>query len=295
MTAFSSRIKNLSVITGMSGAGKSMALRTFEDLGYEVVDNPPLALIDVLLQDAEENIAVGIDIRSRGFSPAAFIEKIKLLKKTHEKTKINLLFIDCEDAIIRKRYTETRRKHPLTDGEMHLYEALEEERKLLSPIKEAADMVIDTSDITGHAFKRIIERRFSSPISQKMSIVTMSFAYKKGIPAEADLVFDVRFLRNPHYDENLRPMTGIDKEVRDYIKVDRDYEKFWSGLKEMLTIIIPRYIEEGKSYLTIAFGCTGGRHRSATFAEETKEFLETKGYKVDVIHREIEKELKMRR
>jgi len=156
-------------------------------------------------------------------------------------------------------------------------------------------MVIDTSDITGHAFKRIIEQRFSSPTSQKMSIVTMSFAYKKGIPAEADLVFDVRFLRNPHYDETLRPMTGLDKEVRDYIKVDRDYDKFWSGLKEMLTIIVPRYIEEGKSYLTIAFGCTGGRHRSAAFAEETKEFLETKGYKVDIIHREIEKELKMRR
>ncbi len=269
----------------MSGAGKSVAMKALEDCGFEAIDNMPLSFLPALIQSQSTgNLVVGCDIRSRDFSAEHFIETITPLRMTPD-IECTMLFLDSDNEILRRRYTETRRRHPLTldrpvlDGILH-------ERRLLQPIRDTADKVIDTSDFEAADLRRIITSHFASR-DRRLSVVVTSFSFRHGIPRDADMVFDVRFLKNPHYDTHLRHMTGLDDSVGHYIESDAGFADFYTRLTELLEPLLPRYLVEGKNYLTIATGCTGGKHRSVYVARKLSIFLEELGYKVTTRHRDL--------
>lgn len=277
------------LVTGMSGAGKTTALKALEDVGYEAVDNLPLSLLRslMLLPDRRYRpMAVGVDVRTRDFGVDPVLAEVDALSAEPD-VSAELIFIDCDDEIIARRFTETRRRHPLAEDRAPL-DGIRHERRLLQALRTRADVVIDTSLMTPQALRRMIEEQFRTGEAQEMTVIVMSFSYRQGLPREADLVFDVRFLRNPHYDPELRPLRGTDPTVGEHISRDPDYSPFVQALRRLFELLIPRYRSEGKSYLTIAFGCTGGHHRSVYLAKEFGEWLSGRVSRVSVLHRDID-------
>jgi len=285
----------VTLITGMSGAGHSSALKAFEDLGYEAVDNLPLSLLRSLVvpdpetgAPLERPIAIGVDTRTRGFGVDSLLREIDRLKGRPD-LEVLLLYLDCDDEILRRRYTETRRRHPLVP-DRPVPDGIRHERELMQPLRQLADVVIDTSGHTLGDLKRRLAAQFARDVTTEMAIFVLSFSYRRGLPREADLVFDVRFLDNPHYQPALRPLDGRDDLVAGFIATDPDLADFLDGLTRLLRPLLPRYQAEGKSYLTIAVGCTGGRHRSVFVAERLADWLTKQGRQVSLHHRDLDDE-----
>ncbi len=277
------------LVTGLSGAGKSSILRTLEDLGYETVDNPPLATLEELVGDAVTPIAIGVDARSRGFDAADVALVVQRLRLRAD-IAATLVFATADEPVLLRRYSETRRRHPLAPGGelgSRVSEGIAREAALLAPLLEEADLLVDTSDLPLPDLRRLVERRFRTEGGLGLSVAIISFAYPKGLPREADLVFDMRFLRNPHYDPALRPLTGRDGAIARFVEGDPDFLPFWGRMTGLLDPLLPRYAAEGKKYLTVAIGCTGGRHRSVLVAERLAAHLSSQGWRVDLIHREL--------
>lgn len=282
------------MVTGMSGAGRSTALKALEDLGYEAVDNLPLSLLETVAAGGREGrqpapLAIGIDIRSRDFDVAAFIAALERLSAAAATRRIVTLFLDCGDDVLARRFTETRRRHPLA-ADRPVADGLRLERRMLSPLLQHADVVIDTTLIAPGALKDELYRRFGLDQAPGLVLLVVSFSYRHGLPRDADLVFDARFLANPHYDPELRERTGRDPAVGKAVATDPDFGAFLDGMLSMLAVLLPRYEKEGKSYLTIAVGCTGGRHRSVYVAERLTEKLASNGRRVHLSHRDIERD-----
>lgn len=279
------------IVTGMSGAGKSTALKMLEDVGYFCIDNLPLALLPKLVEilrvpSTEFNkVALGIDIRGG----QNFTDMEAMLKDV----SYEMLFLDSGDSVLVKRYKETRRNHPLA-SEGNIWKGLEKERRVLEPIKRNADYIIDTSLLLTRELKRELQKIFvDSQEYKNLYLTVVSFGFKYGIPNDADLVFDVRFLPNPYYIEELRPKTGNDPEIQEYVMNNGKAEEFLDKLQGMLEFLIPQYIAEGKHQLVIAIGCTGGKHRSVTLANALYHYFEKSNeYGVRIEHRDIEKDAK---
>ena len=279
------------LITGMSGAGKSTALDTLEDLGWEVVDNLPLVLLNRLLatdlpqgtSDARP-LAFGIDSRTRGFDADAIVARIKTMRD--DGARIATLFLDCGGAELERRYSETRRRHPLA-LDRPAADGIARERELLAPLRRWADHVIDTTSFASNQMKADIRARFGDAETSGPTLSVMSFGFSRGVPRNADLMFDMRFLRNPHWVDELRPMSGLDQPVSDYIQDDPAYADITNRIEELLIRLIPRYQAEGKSYVCIAFGCTGGRHRSVHMAERVARRLRNAAFSPTVTHRDL--------
>lgn len=279
------------IVTGMSGAGKSTALKMLEDVGYFCIDNLPLALLPKLVEilrvpSTEFNkVALGIDIRGG----QNFTDMEEMLKDV----SYEMLFLDSGDSVLVKRYKETRRNHPLA-SEGNIWKGLEKERRVLEPIKRNADYIIDTSLLLTRELKRELQKIFvDSQEYKNLYLTVVSFGFKYGIPNDADLVFDVRFLPNPYYIEELRPKTGNDPEIQEYVMNNGKAEEFLDKLQGMLEFLIPQYIAEGKHQLVIAIGCTGGKHRSVTLANALYHYFEKSNeYGVRIEHRDIEKDAK---
>ncbi len=281
------------IITGVSGAGKSSAIKCFEDLGFFCVDNLPTTLIPKFAQVCNKSkgrikkIALGIDVREGRFLNKLF-QGLGELHKIGIKHRI--LFLDAQDEVLIRRYSETRRLHPLGKMNKTILESIVSERRKLSELKQKADRTIDTSNITSHELKQIIINSFLiGRFASKSNLTIQSFGYKYGIPLDADLVFDVRFLPNPQYIDRLRPYTGNDKNVKTFILNQPVTKQFLSKLTGFLKFIMPYYIKEGKSYLTLAVGCTGGRHRSVAIANALCKLLDSKKFAIQIRHRDINK------
>ncbi|WP_300300337.1 RNase adapter RapZ [Ferrovibrio sp.] len=278
------------VVSGLSGAGKTTALKLLEDFGYEAVDNLPISLLRRLTtaedaaSPARRAMAVGVDSRTRDFQPDRLIALIGELKQRPD-LDVQLLYFDCEDEILLKRFTATRRRHPLA-ADRPVADGIAAERHLMKLLQVEADQVFDTSTVTLPELRQLLAAQFALDALPGLSIMVLSFSYKLGLPREADLVFDVRFLRNPHYDDQLRPQTGIDPAVAAYVVADSGYADFFARLGGMISSLLPRYAAEGKRYLTIAIGCTGGRHRSVVVAEALGRHLREAGQRVDIRHRD---------
>jgi len=278
----------LVLVTGMSGAGKSTVMKAFEDIGYEAVDNPPLPLLASLVgPDASRGaaLAVDIDVRTRDFSAAALRDAVAPIF-ARDDVDARLLFVDCEDEVLRRRFTETRRRHPLAD-DRPVIDGIRHERGLIEGLRAHADLTFDTTELGVAELRRLVAGHFALDDRPTLTISVMSFSYAHGLPREADLVFDVRFLANPHYVDDLRPLTGRDAAVGAYIAQDPGYQPFFDSLAAMLVPLLPRFEGEGKSYLTIAVGCTGGRHRSVHVAERIAELLGAEGRKCHLRHRDL--------
>jgi UPF0042 nucleotide-binding protein len=277
----------LVVVTGMAGAGRLTCLKALEDSGFEAVDNMPLDLAARLLTSGEpvtRDLAIGIDSRTRAFAPGRLLDVLaRALACGHH---VLLLYLECDDEVLRRRFTETRRRHPLAT-DRPLGDGIQQERALLAPVKAASDMVIDTSLLSVADFRSLLAERFPPQQGAKLSITVVSFAYRNGLPREADLVFDVRFLDNPHYVDELRPRTGLDPAVQAHVRADPAFQPFIDHLEALLVPLLPRYSAEGKSYLTIAIGCTGGQHRSVFIAELLRRHLAEQGWRTGVRHREL--------
>jgi UPF0042 nucleotide-binding protein len=280
----------LVILTGLSGSGKSTVLKAFEDMGFYCVDNMPVGLIPIFaeLNEAGEGnfsrAALLVDARE-----GAQLQKLPgLLMHLRKDHPISLVFIEANDDALLRRYSETRRPHPL-GKDYSVRESLHHERELMAPIRKLADLVIDSTQFNVHELRNFITRRFKSPDRHTMLISVVSFGYKYGVPVDADLIFDVRFLPNPHFVPALRKFTGRDAKVRRFIRSFPQTGEFLKRMESLLAYLMPHYIEEGKSYLTIAFGCTGGKHRSVMLAEEIKKALEKRKYASKVFHRDIEK------
>lgn len=283
---------NFVIITGLSGAGKSTALKNFEDLGYFCVDNLPTTLIPkfaeicLQLKYKIKKVALGIDIREGDFLDDLFssLEELGKMGFSHQ-----ILFLEASNSVLVRRYSETRRKHPLDKEGRSILEVIIKERKRLMGIKEQADKIIDTTTLTPQEFKQVVFSSFREvPELDTMNVSLVAFGYKYGIPVDADLVIDTRFLPNPHYIEKLRPLTGNNPEVSRFVLKSSVTQKFLRKYSGLLKFLIPYYIKEGKSYLTIAVGCTGGRHRSVIVVNELNKFLGKK-YPVKTQYRDIEK------
>jgi UPF0042 nucleotide-binding protein len=278
------------VVTGMSGAGRSSALKGLEDLGFEAVDNLPLSLLAPLLARrgrARPPLAVGVDARARDFDPARLAQIVARLRRRRSQP-LRLLFLDATDETLARRYKETRRKHPL-GANRTVANAIRRERALLKPLRAAADEVVDTSDLAPPYLRRLLGSRFGHE-SRSLRIFLVSFAYRRGLPPDADLVFDTRFLDNPHYRPALQPLTGRHPKIGAYIAKDPIFSAFFKALTDLLTTVLPRLEEEGKSDVTVAVGCTGGRHRSVYVAEQLNRWLSARGLAVAVRHRDLEAE-----
>ncbi|NCT40109.1 MAG: RNase adapter RapZ [Alphaproteobacteria bacterium] len=272
----------LLIVTGLSGAGLATVLKTLEDFGFEAFDNLPLSLLPNLLKSSHAPntpIAIGIDTRSREFDVQTLLDTAK-----HHDAK--LLFVTCDNTVLHKRFTETRRRHPLA-ADRPVALGIAEERAIMDPLRENADIVIDTSQLSIHDLRHILEGHFKPDNQKDLIISLMSFGFRGGIPREADIVMDVRFLQNPHWVKDLKPKTGKDKDVGDYIKGDKDFETFIENFKSLLEPLIPRYAHEGKSYLTIAIGCTGGRHRSVFTVETLGQWLKGQSLQTHIEHRDL--------
>ncbi len=274
----------LILVTGLSGAGHSSALRALEDLGYEAVDNLPRALLNAPA-GFDRPVALGIDSRTRGFSADALLERVDRLK-ADPGLAVSLLFLACSDEVLQRRFTETRRRHPLA-LDRPVADGIRQERLLLERLGDEADLVIDSTDLSAADLKRLMQGHFALDRRPGLAIAVMSFSYRYGLPREADLVFDVRFLSNPHYEDDLRPLTGRDAAVGRHIEADPAYGPFFAHLTDLLLPLLPGYEREGKSYLTLAVGCTGGRHRSVFVAERLAAWLVAQGRKVDLRHRDV--------
>jgi UPF0042 nucleotide-binding protein len=274
------------LVTGMAGAGRTTALRALEDAGFDAVDNPPIDLLGSLFKPSDQagrRLAIGIDCRAHAFDSQGLNRDLDdLLEDNSERVRV--LFLDCEEEILRRRFTETRRRHPLAQ-DRRVTDGIAEERVMMAPLRRRADLVIDTSQLAPGDLRRIVVGNFAEAGDQ-LTVSVTSFAYRNGLPREADLVFDVRFLTNPHYVDALRPLTGKDPGVRAYVEADPNYQVLIDGLRNLLMSLLPSYRREGKAYLTIAFGCTGGRHRSIAVAQAIAGTLREAGWPVLLHHRD---------
>ena len=291
-------VKRLVVVTGLSGAGKASILRSLEDIGYNAIDNPPLTLLETLVSRAEQPTAIGLDCRSRGFDAEQVRHIVTRVRETPD-LRVDLVYAWAEESVLLRRFTETRRRHPLSP-QGRVIDGITAEEVATAPLRLDADLVLDTSELPLAELRRRIEQRFGPGLSEDgsvpgMTLAILSFAFPAGLPREADMVFDARFLRNPHYDPILRPRTGMDRDVGAYVEADPDFERFFLGIQSLLTLVVPRFIQEGKKYATIGIGCTGGRHRSVHIAERlTRELkanrkLGMEALQVTVSHRELER------
>lgn len=284
--------QRLMLVTGLSGAGKSTALNVLEDLGWEVVDNLPLALLDALIGapvkpgDAGRPVAVGIDSRSRGFKPALLVRRIKELREAGGRD-IQTLFLDCAGTELERRFSETRRRHPLAE-DRPAADGIAREREMMEPLRRWAEHVIDTTNYSSNDLQQEMRQRFAEGGDTAPVLTVLSFGFARGLPRNADLVFDMRYLRNPHWDKALRPRTGLDDAVAAYVVADPAYEATVGQIEALLLALLPRYRAEGKSYVTIAFGCTGGRHRSVHVAERVAKTLRAAGHAPTVSHRNLD-------
>ena len=287
------RPKDILLVTGMSGAGKSTVLKTLEDLGWEVVDNLPLLLLDRLLDaplpegstNDSQPLAIGIGARTRDFDPERIVGRIRDLRDRHG-LEIGMLFLDCSGAELERRYSETRRRHPLA-LDRPANDGISRERELLAPLRDWANRLIDTTDMAANELAQQIRASFAGGELGAPTLSIRSFGFARGLPRNADLVFDMRFLRNPHWDPELRPGTGLDADVSAYIMDDPAYEDAVSRIEELLMLLLPRYRAEGKSYVTVAFGCTGGRHRSVHVADRVARRLRDAGFSPSIAHRDL--------
>ena len=271
------------LVTGLSGAGKSTALKALEDLGYEAVDNLPLSLLRPLLRGDTGRLAIGIDARTRAFTPEKVLETVAACAA--EGRSIRILYLDCNDAELIRRFSETRRRHPLAQDRPAI-DGIGLERELLAELHRAADVVIDTSDLGLNDLRHAIAVRFARPGNRPFTLTVISFGYARGVPRDADLVFDMRFLRNPHWVPELRPLTGTDPAVRRYVLDDPEFHPAFQSMLGLLSQLLPGYAKEGRAYLTIAFGCTGGKHRSVATADAMGAALRQAGWPNMVVHRD---------
>jgi len=289
--------RKIVLICGMSGAGLSTVLKTLEDLGYEAVDNLRLSMVGQLIAEsapAGRPLAVSLDSRNGAFGGASggefsaevFLNYLATFRQ-NPHNDVQVLFLECEDEALQRRFNETRRRHPLA-LDRPIMDGIAIERRLLQPIRAVADPVIDTSLLSLHDLRRLVVGHYRTN-QAGLSLAVCSFSYKHGLPREADLIFDVRFLRNPHWQADLRPLTGRDAAVADYVKADPHYQAFFLNLLTFLFPLLPRYREEGKAYLTVAIGCTGGRHRSVFVAEQLASMLAAQGYMVALTHRDSDR------
>ncbi len=278
------------ILTGLSGAGISSALKVLEDVGYEIFDNFPLAFIDPLLAQDEGHdnpVAFALDTRSRGFSPEAILEHLATLR-ADPRNDVTLLVMTCSNDMLQKRYSETRRGHPLAKDRPVL-DGIRQERGWLKLLLDGADLLVDTTDMTLHDLRRQLESSLHPDRAlRRLTVTVMSFGFKNGVPRESDMVLDVRFLKNPHWDTALRPKTGKDADVQAYIESDAGFAAFLSHTQAMLDLLLPRYSDEGKFYFTLAFGCTGGRHRSVYLAERVSKTIADAGYRITTRHRDLD-------
>lgn len=285
--------KQILLVTGLSGAGKSTVLKTLEDLGWEVVDNLPLLLLDRLLatalpdgaSDDDRPLALGIGAMTRGFDADKIVQRIKQLREGHGHD-IGTLFLDCAGSELERRYSETRRRHPLA-VDRPASDGIARERELLAPLRRWANRLIDTSALNASELAGEVRQMFGGPGRGDPVLTVLSFGFARGLPRNADLVFDMRFLRNPHWVESLRPGTGRDADVSAYVAADPAYPEAMERIEALLLLLLPRYAAEGKSYITIAIGCTGGRHRSVHVAERIATRLREAGFSPTLAHRDL--------
>ena len=280
-------------ITGLSGAGKSYAIKSFEDMGYFCVDNLPTTLIptfaDLIARSGQtiRRVALGVDVRE-GEYLSHLLDAIRELKARGHAVEV--LFLEAGEEALVRRYHETRRRHPMA-GEGNVLEGIRAERKAMSHLREIADRIVDTSALTVHQLKDLLVELYVTP-KARLGLATslVSFGFKHGVPFDADLVFDVRFLPNPHFVPGLRPLDGRDASVREFVLDHAESRELLDHLEKFLKFLLPRYEREGKAYLTVAVGCTGGRHRSVTLVEELRRFLAELGYAPTVVHRDLDRE-----
>ncbi|WP_174291854.1 RNase adapter RapZ [Sphingomonas bacterium] len=289
--------KTILLVTGLSGAGKSTVLKTLEDIGWETVDNLPLVLLDRLLEAPlpagapgdDQPLAIGIGARTRDFDPERIVRNIRRLNEAQngeQGREISMLYLDCAGSELERRYSETRRRHPLA-LDRPASDGIARERELLAPLRDWANRLIDTTSLTANQLAQAVRAQLAADSHGEPTLLVMSFGYSRGMPRNADLVFDMRFLRNPHWDPLLRPGTGLDADVAGYIKADPAYEEAVARIEALLALLIPRYRAEGKSYVTVAIGCTGGRHRSVHVAERVARTLRDGGFSPTIAHRDL--------
>ena len=292
--------RRIVVVTGLSGGGKASVLHALEDAGYDAIDNPPLRMLEDMVTRSDRKVAVGIDARTRGFDAAEVLAALDRLR-ANPGLRPELVFATAEEATLLRRYTETRRRHPLAP-QGRVVDGIAAEQAMTAALRDGADLVIDTSDLPLAALRQLIERVFgagSDAGGSRLVVSLVSFAFTRGLPREADLVFDSRFLRNPFYDPILRPRTGLDPAVQAHIAADPDFAAFFQKIVELAELVLPRFVQEGKKYATLTIGCTGGRHRSVFLIERLAEHLAgriaadqgTKGpgmnWRLAVTHREL--------
>ncbi len=280
------------LVTGLLGAGKTTALKVLEDLGWETIDNFPIRLLDRLIDspdapapDLRPPLAIGFDSRTRGFDPNKVIERVKKLVGRAD-LELTTLFLDCAGQELERRYNETRRRHPLAQ-DMPAASGIAAEREMMEPLRRWADMVISTTDFTSNDLQQAIRERFGRDAPMSTTVSITSFGFSRGMPPVADLVFDMRFLNNPHWDPQLRPQTGQDRPVGDFIRKDPAFEEAFGRIRDLILQLLPRYQAQGKAYVNIAFGCTGGRHRSVFTAEQMAAALREAGYSPSILHRNL--------
>ena len=278
------------LVTGLSGAGKTTALRVLEDLGWEAVDNFPIRLLGRLIGNASQEgprppLAIGFDSRTRGFVPHEIIAKVKELARRDDLT-VTTLFLDCASGELERRYNETRRRHPMaTDRPVRT--GIQAERELLEPLRRWADVVVDTSEFSSNDLQQAVRAQFAETAPRDMAVIVSSFGFARGNPPLADLVFDMRFLDNPHWVPGLREQTGLDAPVGEHIERDASFAPVFGQIRDLVLTLLPRYEAQGKSYVSIAFGCTGGRHRSVFSAERLAQALRERGFSPTIIHRNL--------
>ena len=279
------------LVTGPSGAGRTTAINALEDLGYEVIDNLPLSLLPRLLSGPPpaRPIALGVDVRNRDFSTSALIDTIDRLTGKGELTT-QVLYMDAQEEDLVRRYSETRRRHPLAPAGAPLA-GISAERELLIPIRARADVLIDTTGLSPHEAKAEVERWFGAGEGHQLGVTLHSFSYKRGLPRGMDIVMDCRFLRNPHWEDELRALDGRDPAVADYVAADPRFPAFFEQVKGLVDLLLPAHRDEGKAHLSIGFGCTGGQHRSVALTERLAEALAQDGWHVSKRHRELERRL----
>lgn len=278
----------LVLVTGPAGAGRTTAIKVLEDLNFEVIDNLPLAFWPRLLDgpQLDQSMALGIDTRNRDFSATGLLDQLdKLVERSG--LEVNLLYLDCRAEILLHRFSETRRRHPLAPAES-TETGVQRELNLLNPIRDRADVLIDTSDLNVHQLRAEIERWFAPDGARPLAVSIVSFSFKRGLPRGTDMLFDCRFLTNPYWNPALRANDGRSEVVQAYVRADARFTPFFDRVLDLTRLLLPAYVEEGKSHLSIGFGCTGGRHRSVTLAETLAKALADDGMQVSIRHRELE-------
>jgi UPF0042 nucleotide-binding protein len=281
------------LVTGMLGAGKTTALRVLEDLGWEAIDNFPVRLLERLIDripaassnDPHAPLAIGFDARTRGFNPHDIIARVKKLSGRAD-LEVTTLFLDCTTRELERRFNETRRRHPLA-ADMPVTSGIAAERELLEPLRRWADSVIDTTPFATNELQQVIRERFAPSTGKAITVTVSSFGFSRGMPPVADLVFDMRFLDNPHWIEELRELTGQDAPVGEHIRRDPAFDEAFARIRDLILFLLPRYQAQGKAYVHIAFGCTGGRHRSVFLVEQIGAALRAAGFSPTLLHRNL--------